>query len=84
MDDVQVGSGSTLYPQVVCYNGVRLGARVTIHSGTVIGPDGFGFCTTGGRFLHQDSADWYRRDRGRRRNRREYHHRSGHDGQHRG
>jgi len=52
---VYVGSGSNigddavLYPNVSVREGVSLGCRVIIHSGTVIGSDGFGFVTEGGR-----------------------------------
>jgi UDP-3-O-[3-hydroxymyristoyl] glucosamine N-acyltransferase len=38
----RVGSACTLYPRVTLYAGSRLGARVIIHSGAVIGSDGFG------------------------------------------
>lgn len=31
-----------IYPNVTIYNGTKIGARVIIHSGTVIGSDGFG------------------------------------------
>ena len=40
---VQVGADCRLYPQVTLYEGVSLGERVTIHAGTVLGSDGFGF-----------------------------------------
>lgn len=40
---VQIGANSWLAAQVVLYHGVRLGARCRVHSGTVIGADGFGF-----------------------------------------
>lgn len=48
-----VGKGSTLgtncvlYPNVSLYHGVTLGNRVMIHSGVVIGADGFGFAFDG-------------------------------------
>lgn len=38
-----VGAGSRLYPNVVLYHGVTLGKDCIVHSGTVIGSDGFGF-----------------------------------------
>jgi UDP-3-O-[3-hydroxymyristoyl] glucosamine N-acyltransferase len=41
-DDVIVGDDSCLYPRVVIYPGCRLGRRVILHSGVVIGADGFG------------------------------------------
>lgn len=42
-DGVKVGCNCILYPNVTIYQGCRLGNNVTIHSGTVIGADGFGF-----------------------------------------
>ncbi len=43
MAGVVAGRDCLLYPGVVCYDGAILGDRVTIHSGTVVGADGFGF-----------------------------------------
>lgn len=43
MHDVTIGSGCILFPLVTCYDSTEIGDRVTIHSGTVIGADGFGF-----------------------------------------
>ena len=42
-DDVSIGSNCVLYPNVVLYHGVKIGDNVTIHAGTVIGADGFGY-----------------------------------------
>lgn len=42
-DGVKVGSGCLFYPHVTIYQGCRIGNNVTIHAGTVIGADGFGF-----------------------------------------
>ena len=42
----RVGSGSWLHPHVVLYDDVVLGERVEIHSGAVLGGDGFGYATT--------------------------------------
>jgi UDP-3-O-[3-hydroxymyristoyl] glucosamine N-acyltransferase len=42
-----IGSHSTLYPRVVIYKDVRIGDRVIIHAGAVIGADGFGFVNDG-------------------------------------
>ena len=41
-DDVTIGKDSCLYPRVVVYAGCTLGERVILHSGVVIGADGFG------------------------------------------
>ncbi len=49
-DRVSIGAGSTLHASVVLYDGVRIGARVILHSGCVIGADGFGFTLTGDRY----------------------------------
>jgi UDP-3-O-[3-hydroxymyristoyl] glucosamine N-acyltransferase len=40
---VEIGDNTRLYPRVTIYPGSRLGQRVAIHSGTVIGSDGFGY-----------------------------------------
>lgn len=42
-DNVEIGKGSIIYPNVAVYEGCRIGNHVTIHAGTVIGADGFGF-----------------------------------------
>ena len=42
-DGVQVGEKCLLYPHVTIYHGCKLGNNVTIHAGSVIGADGFGF-----------------------------------------
>ncbi len=39
----KIGSKCIIYPNVTIYHGCRIGNRVTIHSGSVIGADGFGF-----------------------------------------
>lgn len=41
--DVQIGQDCLIYPNVTILDGSRIGNRVIIHSGTVIGSDGFGF-----------------------------------------
>lgn len=41
--DCEIGEDSLLYPNVVVREGCRIGRRVIIHSGTVIGSDGFGY-----------------------------------------
>jgi len=43
LHDVSVGDDCTLFPSVTCYDGTIIGKRVVIHSGSVIGADGFGF-----------------------------------------
>ena len=39
----RLGPGTRLYPNAVLYPGVRVGARVRIHAGAVVGADGFGY-----------------------------------------
>ncbi len=41
--DVEIGEDSILYPGVKIYPGCRIGRRVIIHAGAVIGADGFGY-----------------------------------------
>jgi UDP-3-O-[3-hydroxymyristoyl] glucosamine N-acyltransferase len=44
-----IGDGTILYPQVSIYSGCLIGRRCILHSGVVIGSDGYGFATEGGR-----------------------------------
>ena len=39
----RVGAGAWLHPHVVLYDGVALGPRAEVHSGAVLGADGFGY-----------------------------------------
>jgi len=45
----QLGRGCRLYPRVTVYAGVKIGSNVIVHSGTVLGCDGFGYVTDGGK-----------------------------------
>jgi UDP-3-O-[3-hydroxymyristoyl] glucosamine N-acyltransferase len=45
-DNAKVGNNCIIYPNVSIYHDCRLGNNVTIHSGSVIGADGFGFAPT--------------------------------------
>ena len=40
---VHLGNDSQLYPHVTLYHDVKIGERAILHSGAVIGADGFGF-----------------------------------------
>ena len=42
-DGVTIGAKCLIYPNVTIYQGCKLGNNVTIHAGSVIGADGFGF-----------------------------------------
>jgi UDP-3-O-[3-hydroxymyristoyl] glucosamine N-acyltransferase len=44
-----IGAGSIIYPQVSIYDRSVIGARCIIHSGVVIGADGYGFATANGK-----------------------------------
>jgi UDP-3-O-[3-hydroxymyristoyl] glucosamine N-acyltransferase len=47
---VIIGDDTTVHPNVTIYHDVRIGARVIIHSGCVLGADGFGFTLAGDRY----------------------------------
>ncbi|HTU03243.1 MAG TPA: UDP-3-O-(3-hydroxymyristoyl)glucosamine N-acyltransferase [Candidatus Sulfotelmatobacter sp.] len=46
---VRIGAACRLFPQVTLREGTRLGDRVILHSGVVIGADGFGYAREGVR-----------------------------------
>ncbi len=46
-ENVIVDEGSTIYPHVTIYDNVTIGKNVIVHSGTVIGSDGFGYIWDG-------------------------------------
>jgi len=45
-----IGENCRIHPRVTLYSGVRLGNRVEIHSGAVIGADGFGYAFGEGKY----------------------------------
>jgi len=45
----EIGEGTIIYPQVSIYDRSIIGKRCIIHSGVVVGADGYGFATEGGR-----------------------------------
>jgi UDP-3-O-[3-hydroxymyristoyl] glucosamine N-acyltransferase len=49
-ENVVLGDDCVLYPRVTLYPGARLGNRVILHAGVVIGSDGFGYVMGDGRF----------------------------------
>ena len=42
-DNVKIGNGCIFYPNTTVYQGCKIGNNVTLHAGSVIGADGFGF-----------------------------------------
>jgi UDP-3-O-[3-hydroxymyristoyl] glucosamine N-acyltransferase len=44
-----IGDGTTIYPLVSIYERTSIGRRCILHSGVVVGSDGYGFATEGGR-----------------------------------
>mgnify|MGYP001823692702 CR=1 FL=1 len=50
-ENVTLGAHSTLHANVTIYPGVTLGERVIIHSGAVIGGDGFGIANDKGKWI---------------------------------
>ena len=50
-DGAEIGDDSCLYPRVVVYPGCRIGKRAIVHSGAVIGADGFGIAEEEGRWI---------------------------------
>ncbi len=51
--NVEIGSDTVLYPQVSVYYGCRIGRRCIVHSGVVIGSDGYGFATDASGYHHK-------------------------------
>jgi UDP-3-O-[3-hydroxymyristoyl] glucosamine N-acyltransferase len=49
-ENVRIGAGCTLHPRVTLYPEVSIGDSVILHSGCVIGADGFGFVFAGGAY----------------------------------
>ena len=47
-EDAHIGAGTRLHPRVVIAAACRIGARGIVHSGAVIGADGFGFAPDAG------------------------------------
>jgi UDP-3-O-[3-hydroxymyristoyl] glucosamine N-acyltransferase len=47
-DDSRLGEDVNLFPNVTVYPRTEIGARVRIHSSTVVGSDGFGYVQDGG------------------------------------
>ncbi|MCC5856292.1 MAG: UDP-3-O-(3-hydroxymyristoyl)glucosamine N-acyltransferase [Idiomarina sp.] len=50
-EEAEIGEGTRLWPQVSVYYRVSIGARCTLHSGVVLGADGFGWASDGGKWV---------------------------------
>jgi UDP-3-O-[3-hydroxymyristoyl] glucosamine N-acyltransferase len=50
-EDCNIGEDCVLHPRVVLYARTRVGPRTIIHSGAVVGADGFGMAEQDGRWL---------------------------------
>ncbi len=50
-EGAQVGAECVLYPRVTIYPGARIGNRVILHAGVVVGGDGFGYVFAEGRHV---------------------------------
>ena len=46
-----IGDGSRIYPRAVVLDDCKIGKRCIVHSGAVIGSDGFGFAPLDGRYI---------------------------------
>ena len=53
-----LGSDCCIYPNVTLYDRTVVGDRVTIHAGSSIGQDGFGYATHAGRHEKIPQAGW--------------------------
>ncbi|TSA11163.1 MAG: UDP-3-O-(3-hydroxymyristoyl)glucosamine N-acyltransferase [Deltaproteobacteria bacterium] len=50
-NEVSIGEGSAVYPNVTIMDRCIIGARIIIHSGVVIGSDGFGYARDGAKHV---------------------------------
>src|SRR5947208_528452 len=48
---VMVGAGAVIYPRVAVYDRTEIGRRVILHSGAVVGSDGFGYAVSAGEHV---------------------------------
>lgn len=54
----RIGADCRIHPNVTLYDGTILGDRVTVHAGSSVGQDGFGYATHGGRHHKIPQAGW--------------------------
>lgn len=57
-DNSQIGEESHLFPQVSLYPRTQIGRRVRLHSGTIVGADGFGYVMDKGEHRKVPQAGW--------------------------
>jgi UDP-3-O-[3-hydroxymyristoyl] glucosamine N-acyltransferase len=50
---VEIGDDCNIYPNVTIYSGTKLGNRVIVHAGAVLGSDGFGYVRDEGSGRHE-------------------------------
>ena len=50
-NDVEIDDDSIIFPHVTILHGTKIGKRTIVHSGTVLGADGFGYMMIGGQHL---------------------------------
>ena len=50
-DNVEIGDETIVYPHATVYGGCIVGKRCVLHSGSVVGADGFGFAPTADGYL---------------------------------
>lgn len=50
-DDVVMGADVEIFPNVTIMPGTRIGNRVSVHAGSVIGSDGYGYAPDGGGYV---------------------------------
>jgi len=50
-EHVVIEDGTILYPHVTVYDDVKIGKRVIVHSGAVLGSDGFGYVWDGSKHI---------------------------------
>lgn len=48
-DDVEIGDDTVVHPNVSLLHGTVVGSRTIIHAGAVLGADGYGYLTLGGK-----------------------------------
>ncbi len=58
MADCEIGEDSELHPSVVIYGNTRIGKRCLLHAGCVLGANGFGYRSVGGKHVLSAQLGW--------------------------